>query len=60
MESHWYTGVVNARKREIQVLDSIGYELGVKDLEKVVSYCITTSSYFVLYLLSLTVTVNCI
>ncbi|TVU41224.1 hypothetical protein EJB05_14725, partial [Eragrostis curvula] len=31
-EKHWYVGVVNARKHEIQVLDSLNYELGDDDL----------------------------
>jgi hypothetical protein len=52
-KTHWYAGILNARKRKIQVLDSLGYELGVQDLQKVVSYCITTSSYsYCIYYLS--------
>ncbi|TVU23178.1 hypothetical protein EJB05_30212, partial [Eragrostis curvula] len=33
-DSHWYVAVLNARKREIQVLDSLNYAFGLKDLER--------------------------
>jgi sentrin-specific protease 1 len=36
-ELHWYLVVLNAKRREIQILDSLGSSLGHKDLDCVVS-----------------------
>ena len=36
---HWYLAVVNAKKHQIQVLDSLGTMLGRKVLELTVSDC---------------------
>jgi Ulp1 family protease len=36
-ELHWYLVVLNAKRRDMQVLDSLGSSLGHKDLDCVVS-----------------------
>ena len=43
---HWYLAVVNAKKHQIQVLDSLGTMLGRKELELTVSDCCHLATRF--------------